>query len=245
MSNSETGRKKIAGNRPPASEPSAAAVEAFLAAHPDFLARRPAIAARLLAPSRFEGDAVVDFQQALVDMLRRRLAESEGREQELIATSRANLSVQARVHEGVLSLLAARTFEHLIETVTTDLAIQLDLDAVGLCVESERDKLPHTLGSGIHVMVPGTIDRLLGPGRNVLLVRHLDGDSNLFGAAAHLVESAAFLRLNVSPATPPGLLCLGSRLEGKFHTGQGTELLTFLARALEHTIRSWLDLPPE
>jgi uncharacterized protein YigA (DUF484 family) len=33
------------------------------------------------------------------------------------------------------------------------------------------------------------------------------------------------------------------RRPGKFHGGQGTELLGFLARALGITIAAWLDLP--
>jgi len=39
------------------------------------------------------------------------------------------------------------------------------------------------------------------------------------------------------------LLAFGSREEERFHPGQGTELLSFLARILTHAMRSWLDLP--
>jgi len=125
------------------------------------------------------------------------------------------------------------------------LAIQLDVDAVTLCVEGEAESLPPAVGKGVYVLPRGTVDRLLGPGRPVLLQNRIDGDPAMLGAAARLVTSGAFLRLSISPATPPGLLCLGSRLEGKFHTGQGTELLTFLARVVEHSIKAWLDLPPK
>jgi hypothetical protein len=34
-----------------------------------------------------------------------------------------------------------------------------------------------------------------------------------------------------------------SRRAKQFHDGQRTELLTFLARALERSIRAWLNLP--
>ena len=47
----------------------------------------------------------------------------------------------------------------------------------------------------------------------------------------------------MSAAAPPGLLCIGTRRSGKFHPGQGTELLGFLARSLGITIAAWLDLP--
>jgi uncharacterized protein YigA (DUF484 family) len=38
-------------------------------------------------------------------------------------------------------------------------------------------------------------------------------------------------------------LCIGTRRPGRFHPGQGTELLGFLARSLGITIAAWLDLP--
>ena len=77
----------------------------------------------------------------------------------------------------------------------------------------------------------------------MLLRQNARGERAIFGAGATLVHSDALLRLKISPATPVGLLALGSRKEGRFHAGQGTELLGFLARAVEFSIRAWLDLP--
>ena len=84
---------------------------------------------------------------------------------------------------------------------------------------------------------------MLGAERDVLLKSDTEGDPLLFGDGAGLVRSAALLRLCVSKAAPAGLLCIGMRRAGKFHGGQGTELLGFLARALGITIAQWLDLP--
>ena len=58
-----------------------------------------------------------------------------------------------------------------------------------------------------------------------------------------LAASAALLRLKVSPEAPAGLLAIGARRAGKFHAGQGTELLGFLAKSLAVVIAGWLDLP--
>jgi uncharacterized protein YigA (DUF484 family) len=92
-------------------------------------------------------------------------------------------------------------------------------------------------------MLPrGTVDELLGSERDVLLLGDTPGEAELFGSAAGLVRSQALLRLRVSENTPAGLLCIGTRKPDKFHPGQGTELLCFLARALEITIAAWLDL---
>jgi len=84
---------------------------------------------------------------------------------------------------------------------------------------------------------------VLEPGRDMLLRPRVRGARTIFGSAASLVRSDALLRLKISPAAPAGLLALGSRKENRFHPGQGTELLGFLARALERSIRAWLDLP--
>ena len=41
---------------------------------------------------------------------------------------------------------------------------------------------------------------------------------------------------------PPALLIFGTRHPGYFNAGQGTELLSFLARVIEHCLRLWLGL---
>ena len=58
-------------------------------------------------------------------------------------------------------------------------------------------------------------------------------------------RSEALLRLRPSARAPMGLLALGSRVEGRFDSNQGTEFLVFLARSLELCIRTWLELPRE
>jgi uncharacterized protein len=94
---------------------------------------------------------------------------------------------------------------------------------------------------GIHLLRAGMVDALLGPDRDALLTTDIHGDPALFGAAAGLVRSQALLRLAFSRTAPVGLMCLGTRNPQVFCPGLGTELLTFLARALEITIAQWLD----
>src|SRR5690606_28811422 len=165
--------------------------------------------------------------------------------QDLVAISRSNLSSQSRIHAGVLSLLGARSFGHLIDIITNELSHTLGCEAVTLCVEGDGHTLPRAIRAGLFVLRPGEIDALLGPGNDVLLrgPNAREGVDLVFGPAAGLIRSDALLRLKVSRAAPLGLLGLGSRREEDFAPQQGTELLTFLARAVEHSIRVWLDLP--
>jgi uncharacterized protein YigA (DUF484 family) len=218
-------------------------VAAFLEQHPEFFAEHPDLLDSLSAPSpEIEGD-VVNLQHFLVERLRQQLSEARHAHDSLIAIGRANLTIQARVNRAVLALLSARSFEQLIELVATDLAVILDLDAVALGVEQGVDELPPVRLDGLVRLESGTVDELIGRGRTVTLVDRTEGQTALFGAAASLISSQALIRLQVSRKTPPALLALGSRRAKQFHEGQRTELLTFLARTLERSIRAWLNLP--
>ena len=218
-------------------------VAAFLEQHPEFFAEHPDLLDSLSAPSPENEGGVVNLQHFLVERLRLQLAETRHAHDGLVAIGRANLTIQARVNRAVLALLSARSFEQLIEFVATDLAVILDLDAVALGVEQGVDELPPVRLDGLVQLESGTVDELIGRGRTVTLVDRTEGQTALFGAAASLISSQALIRLQVSRKTPPALLALGSRRAKQFHEGQRTELLTFLARALERSIQAWLSLP--
>ncbi|HWK44122.1 MAG TPA: DUF484 family protein [Stellaceae bacterium] len=222
----------------------AESVEAYLRLHPDFLLDHPALLPVLTPPSHHRGDGVIDMQSFMLHRLRDELARLKTQQRTLLTTSRSNMTSQNRVHAAVLALIGARSFELVIQTVTTDLAILLDVDVVTLCIESEAGSHVKPPLNGVQLMAPGEVDRLLGPGRDALLEDHVLGDPTIFGSGAGLVRSEALLRLAVGRHAPVGLLALGSRKPTKFRAGQGTELLGFLARSLEHTIAAWLDIEP-
>lgn len=211
------------------------AVADYLLDHPDFLINHGELLRVLTPPSKVSGENVVDMQTFMIDRLRA----DNGR---LISTTRGNLSGQARIHDAVLAMLGATSFEELVHIASTDLAILLDLDAVVLGVESADEDAAGKHPGGVCVLAPGAVERLVGKGRDVRLKISDEGEESVFGAATGLVRSQAMIRLNFSDNTPPGLLALGSRDCDKFQNGQGTELLLFLARVLEHCVRAWLYL---
>ena len=222
---------------------SAAQVRAYLRRHPTFLVEHPELLETLTPPSTQNGQAVVDMQRFILERLQREVARLNGAHGELIAASRCNMTTQAQVHAAVLGLLEATSFEHLIHIVTSDFAEMLDVDVVTLCVERNGGPPPRITTSNVYVLPHGAIDKLVGQGRDILLHGQSAPVEALFGPAAALVRSDALVRLRFNSQTPAGLLALGSRQEEKFHPGQGTELLQFLARALERCVRAWLDLP--
>jgi uncharacterized protein len=220
-----------------------AEVRAYLKAHPDFLIHNPEFLTLLTPPALQRGDQVVDMQSFMLQRQRQEFDKLQRQHGELIGTSRANLASQARVHSAALALFGARSFEQLIQTVTTDLAVMLDADVATIGVESAEPMKPKLRNQGVQILKPGTVEDLFGPDRDVLLFDEVEGDPMLFGDGAGLVRSAALLRLRVSAKSPAGLIAIGTRSAGKFHASQGTELLNFLGRAVAITIAQWLDLP--
>jgi uncharacterized protein len=218
-------------------------VIAYLRRHPDFLDRHPEALRLLQGPTREVGDGVYDFQHFQIERLRRELARVGLEQRTLIAASRGNLASQSRVHKAAIAILAASSFEQLLQIATTDLAVLLDVDVATIAVESAAAPAGRLSLNGIHVLKAGTIDALLNPERNAQLRADVAGDVALFGGAAGLVRSQALLRLGFGRGSPAGLLCLGTRQAGRFHPGLGTELLTFLARVLGITISQWLNPP--
>ena len=216
-------------------------VLAYLRRHPDFLERHPEALRLVRPPARNTGDDVLDFQQFLLERLRRDVVRLQDEQQSLISTTRGNLASQCRVHKAVVAMLRAASFEHLLQIVTTDLAVLTDVDVVTLGVESSAARMTRLPVPGIHLLASGRVDALLGPNRDALLASNIHGDPELFGPAAGLVRSQALLRLSISRSGPVGLMCMGTRNPDTFYPGLGTELLTFLARALEITIVQWLE----
>lgn len=212
----------------------------WLLDNPDFLPDHPELLDGLAAPARNLGRGVMDLQQAMIDKLRGDLDIARQRQRELVETSRANMNSQTRVHECVVALMSATSFEQLIQTVTTDFAVLLDMDVVTLCIEIDGAELGTPRTRGLHIVPAGTVNRVMGSGRHVLLRSYVEGEPEIYGGGAPLVASDALARISVSPKAPPGLIAFGSRTAGKFEAGQAVELLAFLARVTERAIRIWL-----
>jgi len=210
--------------------------------HPDFLLKHPELLRLLTPPSRDGGDGIVDMQSFMIERLRGEIDCLEDGRDALITTGRRNISRQGQVHDAVIAMLGAKTFEHLIEVVTGDFVRLLDFDIATLCVES--DARSHACQhNGVVCLTEGTIDTILGPDRDIRIDVDVAPDERLFGAGTGLVCSAVLLRLNLSGQAPACLLALGSRRDDAIQPGDGSELFGFLARALEHSLRTWLDLP--
>jgi uncharacterized protein YigA (DUF484 family) len=214
---------------------------AYLRQHPDFLDQHPEALRLLRPPSREIGDGVIDFQHFLYERQCREINRINLEYRNLIAVSRGNLASQNRVHKAALTILAAPSFGQLLQIVTTDLAVLLDVDVVTIAVENIAGIAPRLNVQGIHLLEAGTVEEWLGEDKAVVYDADVAGDPTLFGGAAGLVRSQALLRLRFGRETPTGLLCIGTRKPGRFHPGLGTELLGFLGRVVGLSIGLWLN----
>ena len=221
----------------------AADVVEYLRNEPNFFSQHPEALTAISSPDSGQGDGVINFQSVVINKLRDSAEEFKQERKDLLLTARTNQQSLSRIHECVLAVLASKSFEQVIHTVTTDFAAMLDLDMVILCIEADDEKIRLLDTRGLVVLPEGEIERCLGAEKLVSLRGDITGEKQIFGAEASLIRSEAIVRLNISSVTPPSLIAFGSRDPLRFDSGQSTELVAFLACVLEHVISTWLDIP--
>ena len=221
----------------------AADVVEYLRNEPNFFSQHPEALTAISSPDSGQGDGVINFQSVVINKLRDSAEEFKQERKDLLLTARTNQQSLSRIHECVLAVLASKSFEQVIHTVTTDFAAMLDLDMVILCIEADDEKIRLLDTRGLVVLPEGEIERCLGAEKLVSLRGDITGEKRIFGAGASLIRSEAIVRLNISSVTPPSLIAFGSRDPLRFDSGQSTELVAFLACVLEHVISTWLDIP--
>ena len=210
-------------------------VAEFLRQNPRFLFEHPEVVTSL-APPRVEGPRVVDMQGFVFDKLRGEVDKLRSCALDLIDTIRGNMANQSRTHEAVLALLGADTFAEVVQAVGEQLPLLLDVDFVAIGFEVGAGSAPEFSTPPIIKLPLSTARRLVGNGKTIHLVTELTDDGGVFGDRLSKVRSAAFALLRVGTQAPTGLLALGSKTENVFHSGQGTDLVHFLARVLERRL---------
>ena len=212
----------------------------FLRSNPTFFADNPDLMADMQVPARWDGDGVVDMQQFMLDRLREDIENLSICAQDVIETSRANMTNQTRTHAAILAVLGADAFPDLVRVMAEELPLLLDVDAVSVGFETPALPNPGLVGANVRRFPTGYVDQVMAGEHDVLLLREASDDGTVFGADAQGIRSAAIARLRPGNAAPAGVLAFGMRQVGAFHPGQGTELIVFLARVVERLVHKWL-----
>jgi uncharacterized protein YigA (DUF484 family) len=229
-----TGPQNDAASEKP-SELSGEQVSNFLSNNPNFFEENPDTLKSIEVPSRWSGDGVVDMQKFMLEQLRGEIDNLRDCTQDVIETSRTNMSVQTRTHTAVLALLSASNFNQLISVISEDFPLLLDIHVAKIGFEPANSPETEIQSDAVTRYLPGDVDQLTGPDQDVVLMQNVNDDGSLFGEEAVLIHSAALARLRPGLRTPTGLLALGAK-GSAFYPGQGTELIGFLARVLERCI---------
>jgi hypothetical protein len=224
---------------PPKSGISVGDVVEYLHAHPDFLLDNPEVLSVITPPTHHAEGNVLDLQMFMLQQLQKEVRKLSGNWTELIATSRSNMATQTQIHSAVLAMLKSETEAELIHKICFDFTDILNVDAVALCAEDGAVLQADGDQSPVRYLERGSVDALMGPGRDILLRSKADRLDEVFGPAASLVRSDALIRLSFLDQRGCGVLALGARESEKFHPGQGTELMGFLARTVEICIGRW------
>lgn len=216
-------------------------VAQYLLENPDFFSRNPEVLVQMNGPlGQQRTDGVVDFQSAMVDRLRDEIQNLTACTQDVIETSRTNMTYLTRTHAAVLALLSAQNVNHMARIITEDLPLLLDVDAVAFGFEQDFKAEKALRLPGVRMYPIGFMDGHIGEGGDIALLRDMFDDGTIFGDDAQTVRSAALARLRPTQSMAGGMIALGSNMSGAFHAGQGSDLLNFLARVTEKLFHKWL-----
>lgn len=216
----------------------AAQVHEYLQHHPAFLAENSDLLLTLTPPGQSLGAGVEDFQRHMISRLQRELGDLQSFGESLIATSRNNHAGQTQIHVAALLAMDAESLDHLVHVITHDWVDVLNMDAVALCLADPFPGDTSFAASGISLIEPVDMDRLLGR-EAVALRNRIMGHPDLYGPAAPLVQAEALVRVEPGKGRPGGFLALGSRDPDGFAPAQGTELLRFLGAMTERLLDQW------
>jgi len=213
----------------------------YLLDNPEFFSRNPDVLVQMKGPIADRGAGVVDFQSAMVDRLRDEIQNLTACTQDVIETSRSNMTYLTRTHAATLALLSAQDADHMARIISDDLPLLLDVDVVAFGFEQDIRAEAALRLPGVRMLPFSYLDAQIGEGGDVALIRDMLDDGTIFGDQHEMVRSAALARLRPGANCASGVLALGSSMSGAFHAGQGTDLLNFLARVCEKLFQKWLS----
>ncbi|HEX3651476.1 MAG TPA: hypothetical protein VHU18_01485 [Rhizomicrobium sp.] len=217
-------------------EAAAEAVKTYIRLNRERLASDGELLA-LLLPDRFAAQRIGDLQLHVIEKLRDENMALRAERDGLKGAREHALQLGEAVKARILDLIDARTFEEAIG-VAVRAAKSFGADRAALCVEGEGAAPKNC--DGVRLIARGTSAALLGQGETSALL--LGGGAMLLGPAARDCRSIAAFRLDLGRKAPALLYVLCAREAGRFE-GEEEEDLCYFARALERTMRAWLDLP--
>jgi len=198
------------------------------------------------------GRNVVDLRGVLIERLEGKLDRLEDTHRDVVAAAYENLAGTHQIHRAVLAVMAPKSFEDFLHAVEVELPAIMALDAVKLCFEGDGVRAGQALGpdgplrrtvlglpkggAAAYCGETGELDM-----SRVILRRATRAGSLIYRNHASTIMSEAILKLDLGEGRLPGLLIFGARDATRFHSEQGTDLLSFLGVAFGLAMQRWLD----
>jgi hypothetical protein len=217
-------------------------VRNWLISHPDFLTKNADLLTTVIPPERVSGDDVIDMQSFLVSRLQREVTQLTALQDDFVEAARTNLHTQEMVHASIQAILSATSLGHFVHIMTQDLPELLEIDVITLCVEDGPIPLPDM--TGLQRLKEGSIARANWRKQSIILRPSAPKSKAIFGPAKDLVHSDALIKLDVPSLHARTMVAFGSRQAGHFHEDQATDLLRFLAIAMQSCLQMWLEQKP-
>ena len=202
-------------------------VEAFLRAHPHFLAERPEIYRVLVPPRRLHGERLADHMAAMLDAERARARAMEAEVRAAIEAGRAGAGLTVRIRLAVLALMRA---PDVLDAVTQEIPALLGVETCSLAAEPAPRAMP-PLPQGVRSLPAGAVARLIGRGRDAVVRAQPTETALLHAEAAPLVLRDALARVPLADG-PPMLIAVGAREAAALPARQSVAVLAFLGRAV-------------
>ncbi|PHR56408.1 MAG: hypothetical protein COA47_12915 [Robiginitomaculum sp.] len=176
---------------------------------------------------------ILDFEAASRVRMLERVRSLTLTRDALVETARQNHAIMAQVHGAVLDIIAADDWVALDHRLQHRVRTTLNADFLGLWVEGTT--LPKDL-SGIQVRPEGFVAELMH-GQFEYLGPVSPQSEVLYKNRAAEMQSEALIRLDWGPGE--ALLAFAAKDRYAYGAGQGTELISFFARAVERVISHW------
>lgn len=201
-------------------------VLAHLRDNPDFFSHYPELLRQLELPHS-SGDAVSLIERQ-VKVLREETAGYKQKLDKLISVARENEKLNQRLHHLTLTLIAAATFDEVINALEDQFHDDFQAEAMELhlfsAAQADREINPDLDGFGTF------LDASV-PQCGHLPYAKLE---YLFGPQAEQIRSTALIPIKAQGLL--GLLAFGSYGEHRFHPEMGTEYLTRLGEIVSKTL---------
>lgn len=183
------------------------------------------------------GRNVVDLRGAAMARLETRIDRLTDMHRTVVAAAYDTIAGMQQVHRAVLAILDFEDAAALAAEVEAVVAPILKVDRLRILVEADGEPAIPGDEGGLAVVPVGFVSHFLGEegkDRRVTLRQVGEAQRTVYGGID--VGSEACLALEFGAERQPGLALLGATDPGRFSPRQGTDLLEFLAGALERVI---------